>query len=110
METAKDKLKKLTAWDTEPALADAELDELLVQSSAADADGYAPGDAEWAPTYDINAAAAAGWLIKAGRASALTEVDSTGVITSKVFDNCRTMARLYRAKCRWSVRLPIPIE
>ena len=97
----------MTAWDTEPVLAEAELDELLVQSSAADPDGLAPGDEGWVPTYDLNAAAAAGWLIKAGRASALTEADSTGVVTSKVFDNCRAMARAYGAKCVGSVRLGV---
>ena len=106
-ETAKDKLKKLTAWDTAPALAEAELDELLVQTSTVDADGFSPADDEWVPTYDINAAAAAGWLIKAGRASELTEIDGSGVVTSKVFDNCRAMARIYRAKCKWSVRMTI---
>ena len=58
-ETAKDKLKKMTAWDTAPALAEAELDELLVQTSTVDADGFSPADDEWVPTYDINAAAAA---------------------------------------------------
>ena len=109
-ETAKDKLKKMTAWDTAPALAEAELDELLVQTSLADTDGLAPDDVDWSPTYDINAAAAAGWLIKAGRASEMTEIDSTGVVTSKVFDNCRTMARIYRAKCRTSVRVRSPGE
>jgi hypothetical protein len=101
-ETAKDKLKKMTAWDTSPALTDGELDKLLEQSSLADVNGVAPGETGWIETYDMNAAAAAGWLIKAGRASELVEVDppGSGVVTSKIFDNCRTMARIYSTRCR----------
>ena len=112
MESPKDKLKKMTAWDAAPALADAEIDELLDQSALMDAGGLAPLSLGWTPTYDLNAAAAAGWLIKAGRASELIEVDppGSGLFASKVFDNCRTMARIYRAKTRMSVRLKSPFE
>ena len=63
-ETAKDKLKKLIAWDIDPALTEDEVDELLGQSSVADSLGNAPSVVDWAPTYDLNSAAAAGWLIK----------------------------------------------
>lgn len=106
-ETAKDKLKKMTAWDTEPALTDAELDELLIPCCLVDKNGLAPTDPAWEPTYDLNAAASAGWLIKAGRASSLVEVDppGSGLFTSRVFENCRTMARIYRAKCRLSASI-----
>lgn len=106
-ETAKDKLKKMTAWDAAPVLTEAELDELLGQSGMADANGIAPGEEGWLPTYDLNAAAAAGWLIKAGRVSSLVEVDppGSGLFTSKIFDNCRIMARLYGARCRATARV-----
>lgn len=95
----------MTAWETEPALADGEIDELLASAALEDAAGLEPLNEEWTPTYDLNAAAAAGWLIKAGRASELTEVDppGSGIVTSKVFDNCRAMARIYRAKVRMSL-------
>lgn len=105
--SAKDTLKKMTAWDTAPALTETELDDLLSESSLADAAGLAPDDPAWEPTYDLNAAAAAGWLMKAGRASALVEVDppGSGMYTSKVFDNCRLMSRIYAAKSLKSVSL-----
>jgi len=107
METAKDKLKKMTAWDVEPTLSDSEIDELLSPASKADTSGLPPSDVGWTPTYDLNAAAADGWLIKAARAAALVEVDppGSGILTSKVFDNCRAMARIYRAKCRLSLSI-----
>jgi hypothetical protein len=105
METAIDKLKKMTAWDVEPTLSEAEVEELLTPASRADTNGLPPSDVGWTPTYDLNAAAADGWLIKAGRAAALVEIDppGSGILTSKVFDNCRAMARIYRAKCRLSI-------
>jgi hypothetical protein len=107
METPKEKLKKMTAWDTGPTLSEDELDELLIQFSKMDSEGLAPEDESWTPTYDLNSAAAAGWLIKAGRASELVEVDppGSGIVTSKVFDNCRVMARIYRSKVRMSLSI-----
>jgi hypothetical protein len=105
MDTPKDKLKKMTAWNTDPQLTDAEIDELLIAASKVDAAGLPPSDPAWTPTYDLDLAAASGWMIKAGRASALVEVDppGSGLFSSKVFENCRAMARLYRAKCRLTV-------
>lgn len=98
-ETAKEKLKKLTAWATVPLLLDAEIDELLAQSGLADAEGNGPESEDWSPTYDLNAAAAAGWLIKAGRAANTTETEPDSVqVTSRVFENCMRMARLYSRK------------
>jgi hypothetical protein len=105
METPKDKLKKMTAWDIAPALTDGEIDELLIEACREDKDGRAPMDEDWVPTYDLNAGATAGWLIKAARASSLVEIDppGSGIMTSKVFDNCRAMARMYRGKCIMSL-------
>jgi hypothetical protein len=99
-ESDKDKLKKMIAWDAEPALTDGEVDELLGQSSVADSLGNTPSAVDWEPTYDLNTAAAAGWLVKAARAASLVEVDppGSGLFTSKVFDNCRAMARVYSRK------------
>lgn len=97
----------MTAFAVAPTLADAEIDDLLIQFGLVDANGFEPLNEEWTPTYDLNAAAAAGWLIKAGRASELVEVDppGSGIVTSKVFDNCREMARFYAAKKRISISI-----
>lgn len=97
----------MAAWTTAPELTDGEIDELLAQSSLSDTEGLAPSDPGWIPTYDLNSAAAAGWLIKAGRASELIEADppGSGIFTSKVFDNCRAMARVYASKVRATMRM-----
>ncbi len=90
----------MTAWNMDPTLDDDDLNGILAAAALQDSAGLNPSNMDWTPTYDLNAAAAAGWLVKAGRASLLTEVDppGSGIMTSKVFDNCRAMARLYSAK------------
>ena len=93
-----DKLKLLTAWDTDPALTEGELEEFLAAAALEDAAGLAPLHEEWTPTYELNAAAAAAWLIKASRAAATVDEPTAGMVTSKIFDNCRTMARLFAGK------------
>ena len=100
MGTAKDKLKMMIASNIDPTVSDDEVDELLADAALCDAAMLPPGDGDWTPTYDLNAAASAGWLVKAARASVLTEVDppGSGIVTSKVFENCRMMARFYAAK------------
>lgn len=105
-----DKLKLMTAWDTEPTLSETELGELLAAESLSDAAGLSPEDESWVPTYDLNAAAAAGWLIKAGKASAMVEVDppGSGIYTSQVFANCMQMRRRYETRRNSTVRLPVP--
>ena len=106
METPKEKLMKLTAWTTEPVLSETEIDELLAQSGVADKEGNGPASEDWIPTYDLNAAASSGWLIKAGRAAATTETEPDSVnVTSRVFANCLRMARIYSVKRAASVRM-----
>lgn len=89
----------------DPQLTEDELEELLAAAGLEDAAGLAPLHEEWTPTYDLNAAASAAWLIKAARVSMTVEVDppGSGIITSKVFENCRAMARIYSAKRKMSV-------
>ena len=93
-----EKLKLLTAWDVEPALTEDELGDTLAAFALEDANGLAPINEEWTPTYDLNSAAAQAWLIKSARAAAMVDEPTAGVVTSKVFDNCRAMARMYAAK------------
>lgn len=94
-----EKLKLLTAWDAEPVLTTDELNETLAAYATGDAYGFAPISEEWTPTYNLNAAAAHVWLIKAARAAATVEVEAgSGIVTSKVFENCRSMAKTFAAK------------
>lgn len=105
METFEDKLKKMTAWDTEPSLTEIEIGELLDSASVADAAGASPQNDDWEPSYDLNAAAANGWLIKAGRSASTTETDPDSLnVAAKIFDNCLKMAKIYSNKRKGTVR------
>jgi hypothetical protein len=112
--SALEKLKNMTAWDGDPALTEDELEELLAAAALSDGEGVEPEGEGWEPTYDINRAASEAWLIKAARAAGLVEIDppESGIVTSKVFENCRAMARLYAARRSASSRLStsIPTE
>ena len=98
--SALDKLKLMTAWTNDPALTEAELEDILAEAALPDGEGVVPEGEGWEPTYDMNRAASEAWLTKAARAAALVEVDppGSGIFTSKVFDNCRRMARLYASR------------
>ena len=102
-----DELKTLTDWETAPALTEDDLNSALAAAALEDAAGLAPLHEEWTPTYDLNSAAAAAWLIKAARAAANVDEPTSGEVTSKVFDNCRAMARIYAAKRSSTVRITV---
>ena len=93
-----EKLKQLTAWDVAPELTEDDLEECLAGVALEDLNGFAPINEEWTPTYDLNAAAAQAWLIKAARAAATVDEPTAGVVTSKVFDNCRAMAKMFAGR------------
>ncbi len=97
----------MTAWDAEPVLTEGELGDFLLTAAMPDSGGNTHTSEDWTPTSDLNAAARSAWLVKAARAAALVEVDppESGIVTSKVFDNCRAMARLYAAKRSTSARI-----
>lgn len=85
----------------EPGLSDAELDQLLAQHACVDANGLSPGDTNWSPTYDFTAAAVAGWMLKAAKASQLHDVSLTGgrhFSARQLFLNCQAMAERYRKR------------
>lgn len=100
MPTGLEKLKLMSAWDTEPAVSEDDLEMVLGLHALTDINGMTPDSEEWIPTYDLIAAAAEVWIVKAARAAALVEVDppGSGILTSKVFENCMAMARNYRSK------------
>lgn len=90
----------------EPCVSDAELDQILAQHTCPDREGRAPSETAWLPTYDFPAAAVAGWMLKAARASQLHDVSLTGgrrFDARQVFLNCQAMAETYRKRIAMSV-------
>jgi hypothetical protein len=95
-----DLLKAECAAGFDPKLSNTELASILLRFQLADSDGRAPSDEDWAPTYDLNRAAAAGWMMKAGKASNHHAVTMKGRIFSaqQVYDHCMEMAREYKKR------------
>ncbi len=104
---AKNRLKRMTAWDSEPPLSEGEIDDLLEIFRAPDAAGILPGEDGWDPTYRLNAAAAEGWTWKAGKASELISVDldDERMSSNQIFEHCERMARKYKNKISGTVNL-----
>lgn len=106
MATAEDKLKRMTAWDTEPTLSSQEITDLLAMFAKEDADGLLPSDEDWTPTYRLRATAAEGWRWKAAKASALisTDLDGDRMSANQLFEHCQRMIRTYASAV--SVAIP----
>jgi hypothetical protein len=90
------RLALFTSATAEPVLSPADLEVLLAMARRVDKNTVLPGDADWEPTYDLNYAAAQGWLIKAGRLSPRYNFMSGGKMLSRqqYYDHC--MKNYYR--------------
>ncbi len=101
------RLRMMTAADDDPALTEAELDELVLMSRRADRDGYVISDATWTPTFDLNAAASTGWLWKAGKAAKDVTFSSDGqkFDLSNLIEHCERMSRHYASNRAYTVQL-----
>lgn len=103
--TPLDRIRRMTAWDCEPALTANEVNALLEQFSLEDADGLAPGDDGWTPTYNYRAAAAEGWRWKMAKASAMisSDLDGDRMSANQIFLHCERMVKRYGAVTSVSV-------
>lgn len=96
-ESALEKLKRLTAWQSVPKLSPDEMQSLLDDFKQTDANGLTPSEVGWVPTYNFRAAARAGWKMKMGKASELqsTDLDGDRMSANQVFDHCKEMVKRY---------------
>jgi hypothetical protein len=104
-------LKQMTAAAKFPTLSDEVQIPLLVNlAKRADVNGLPPSDANWVPTWDLNAAAAEGWRWKASAVSGNFdfETDGQSFDRSQVEANCLTMATQYANRIAGS--LPVRSE
>ncbi len=104
-EQALTRLTTMTAADKDPVLTELELDELVLMARRADSDGLIITDADWTPTYDLNAAAAEGWRWKAGKAASdvTFTTDGQSVSMSHLIEHCERMARSYARRTTFTV-------
>lgn len=95
-----DLLERLTDASSDPALAEADLDDLVGVAARADEDGNYRGDDDWTPTWDVNAAAAEGWLRKAGKAAKNFNFAEDGqrFDRAQIYQHCMSQHQLYANK------------
>jgi len=99
-------IKQLRRMTAEPSLDnydDDTLGALIETQPLDDASGFAPSDAAWTPTYDLNSTAALIWDEKAAKEADSYDFSqgSAGNATykrSQLFTHARTMARHYRRR------------
>lgn len=105
----KNRLKRMLAWDKEPPLTEAEIDDLLLIFQRTDKNGLAADDENWIPTYNLSKAAAEGWRWKAAKASELISVDLDGerMSSQMVFEHCQEMVRTYSRKTNSTISVGI---
>jgi hypothetical protein len=97
----------MVAWDQVPTLTPVQVLDLVAMAARRDASGVAPGDTDWSPTYDLNAAAAEGWRWKAAAVAGSFDfvTDSQRFDRSQVVAMCLQMSDRYRRRILASIRI-----
>ena len=95
---ARARLERMIAPDMEPTLSTEDVDDLMEIAKRPDADGNLPSSGDWAPTWNLDAAACAAWEVKAGRAAAGFRFSEDGQAFNReqIHTQCLAMARVYR--------------
>lgn len=106
------RLRRMTDADSEPALTDDDLADCMAMSRLVDANGLAPSDPLWTPTYDLNRGAAEGWRRKAGKLAMKYDFDADGqrFARSQALAHCERMVEQYRRRIVTSVPVFGPLN
>lgn len=104
-EEVQDKLELLCLADSDPELSESHLEDLVAFARRPDADGYTFGDAEWTPTWDVDAAAAEGWRRKAGIAASRFNFAEDGqrFDRAQIYAHCIQQADFYARRSMGSI-------
>ena len=99
-DAALNRLRRLAATDTAPALNTSDLVDILDSSRVADRFGVLPVMTGWESTYDMNRAAAEAWEAKAALVAGSHDfnADGSSYATSQVLIHCQSQAALYRSR------------
>jgi hypothetical protein len=96
-EQAAARLEHMVAPDIDPTLSPEQMDALLELAKREDAEGLAPTDDGWEPTFDLDAAAAEGWRWKAGMAVPRfgVSLDGDSLQRQQIYAHCLRQAEMY---------------
>lgn len=102
---AKTQLSRMVSATVEPLLDNDELAQLLDTNLTFDSYGRGTGDGGYIATWNLNNAAADGWAMKAGKASAKNQVisDGRGQASAYLYLNCVRLEKLYRDKSKQGI-------
>ena len=102
---AETKLRLMILPTDEPVLSDDQVDDILTYARRPDADDYDYADAEWTPTWDLDAAAAEGWRRKAGIAAARFNFAEDGqrFDRAQIYAHCLSQAEQYARRAMGSI-------
>lgn len=80
-----------------PTIGTADVTAILGNARRADSEGRSVDDPEWVPTWDLDAAAAEGWAVKAGKAANLYSFTEDGQRFDRaaIYRHCIEQSRLY---------------
>lgn len=97
----RDLIIRFTQAEREPALDSEEIDELVLRSKRPDSSNRPPTDESWEPTWNINAAVALGWELKASRLATDFDIRSADqdMKRSQAYEMC------LRQSDRWKRRV-----
>lgn len=97
---ARERLERMVAHDVDPVLSTEEVEDLFEQAKRIDGEGRTPSDADWEPTFDLNAAAAEGWSWKAGKVAPRYGVNLDGAVLQRqqLYAHCRSQSAHYANK------------
>ena len=101
-----DRLARLIDTDTDPVLSDDDMDDLLSIAARPDTAGLTRADDNWTPTWDLNAAAAEGWLRKASKAVSRFSFSEDGqrFERAQIYAHCIRQHEMYSRKAVGSIQ------
>lgn len=104
-EEAEIQLRFMILPGEDPTLTDPEVDSILQAARRPDADDLDYSDADWTPTWDLNAAAAEGWRRKAGYAASRFNFaeDSQRFDRAQIYAHCLAQAKQYADRSMGSI-------
>lgn len=103
-------LEKMVAATSVPTLDAIEVGQLLDRARRADSSGLAPSDANWTPTWNLDAAAAEGWRWKAGKVAGAYTFGDAGATFSRsdMVKACMDMAKTYSSRGAGTIKMSSP--
>jgi hypothetical protein len=101
------KIGRMTDSTTEPTLSATDLADLVDHAARPDEDGLDRSDADWTPTWDLNAGAAEGWARKASKAASNFNFAEDGqrFDRAQIYAHCAAQQKVYADKAMGSLPL-----